>query len=416
MSLDNLGEFTNRGGEPPPSSPAGTAVAEPSAPVAEPPPVQNPTQDPARVQVTESKPDTFMADLVKSFEKATPPPQESTPPAEPVAAPEPSKTEPKVDTPEPAETDSYGLPKPPTNLTEKGQRNWTNFKTKAIEEIDKREKELKDLRSQLSARAKVDEEEVTKLRKDLADANKMLEQTAVERSPLFKEKILDQQESIRSRLSKIIEGTTLTPSDVERMIAGDMNSREDVLESHDLRTYRKSQIIDLLDKWDQVEADRTAMLANGRQSFEEQLRRKQTEDEARKAQFVRESEQHFENEMTTFAPQLEPYQRIEGNEKWNGIVDLLKTNARKIFSGNIDKQALAQTAILAPAAVVYQRFIVPELTKRIRDLEAQVGRMKGLAPTVTDRGPDTPTQPSLSSPNGDFVKTLVDRYRKEVGS
>jgi 2-succinyl-5-enolpyruvyl-6-hydroxy-3-cyclohexene-1-carboxylate synthase len=174
-------------------------------------------------------------------------------------------------------------------------------------------------------------------------------------------------------------------------------------------------VVDLLERWDEVEDQRNSILANGRQSYQEHVRKLQLEEEGRKAQFVRESTAMFEDAMTTLAPKIDPYQPIEGNQQWNESIPHLKQAARKIFNGEVDKKTLAEVAILAPAAVVYHRVIVPAAMKRIQELTAQIERMRGLSPTVSDRGGDTAQLPPKSA-TGDFVKELVDRFRKESGA
>jgi hypothetical protein len=420
MSIEGL-EMTTRGTE---SGGTATLPAPPTGPSqsgqesAPPPPVITPTPEP-KVEVTPSKPDTFMADLVKNFEKSVP--QEPEPPAKepPPASQKPPEPPKEVVPPPDAAKDEFGLPEPPKAFTESAKRHWKGIRDSAHQQIQQRENRIKDLERELSSHREAlttDQTDLGKVKEQLAQAQAIIEQTAIERSPVFKEKVLDQEEVVRTRLSKEVEGTSVTPNDVARLINGDTAAREEILEGHNLSAYRKAKVIDWLNAWDKVQDNKNSMLANGRQSREAYLRRQQEEADARKAQFMRESTQFFEDEMTTFAPTLEPYQRVEGDQSWNQAVDLIKTYARKIFNGNIEKKALAQAAIMAPAAAVYHKIIVPNLIARVRELEGQVNRMRGVSPTVADRGGDQTEPSSLSSPSGDFVKNLVERFRKESGT
>jgi hypothetical protein len=413
MSLEGL-EMTTRGAE---SGGTATLPEPPPAP-APPTPVITPTPEP-KVTVTPSQPDTFMADIVKSFEKSVPVEPEP-PPAKPTEAPQKPTETTKTEAP-PSDTtkDDFGLPTPPEGFSARGKSWWNGIRDKAHQEIRTRENRIKDLERELTTHREAlttDQTDLNKIKEELAQSRSIIEQTAIERSSMFKEKVLDQEEAVRTRLAKEVEGTSVTPNDVARLINGDTAAREEILEGHNLSAYRKAKVIDWLGNWDKIQEDKNALLANGRQSREEYLRRQKADEDARKAQFIRESTQSFEDEMTTFAPTLEPYQRIEGNQGWNQTVDLIKTYARKIFNGNVDRQALAQVAILAPAAAVYQKVIVPQLATRIRELEAQVDRMRGVSPGVADRGADRGEPSSLSSPSGDFVKNLVERFRKESGT
>jgi hypothetical protein len=419
MSLDNLGEFSNRGSD----TTQATVTAEPPAQTGTPPPAQTviqPAQEP-KPTVTEAKPDTFMSDIVTAFQKSIP--EEQPPVAEPAKPTEkpPGEPEKKSDgkSPEQVPEGRYGLPETPKNLSERGRQNWRNFEVSAISQIDAREKRIKELQGEIHAQKEaltVDQDEVGKLKGQLAEAHKVLEQTAIERSPMFKEKILDQQESIKGRLGKIAEGTSLSANDVNRLINGDLAAREEMLAAHPLSPMRQQQVVDLLERWDQVEEQRTSMLANGRQSYQEHVRKTQLEEEARKAQFVRESTAMFEDALTVLAPKMEPYQPIDGNQQWNDSIPVLKQHARKIFNGEVDKKVLAEVAILAPAAVVYQRVILPAAFARIQELTQQIERMRGVNPSITDRGGDSAMPTTVKTGSGDFVKDLVDRFRKEAGA
>jgi hypothetical protein len=167
-----------------------------------------------------------------------------------------------------------------------------------------------------------------------------------------------------------------------------------------------------------VSEERGRMLAHGKESLAEFVKQQQDIETARRAAWMAESVKIFEEQQTLCHPKLEPYQPIEGNEDWNKNVAVLKAAARRIYDGSVDRATLAQVAILAPAAIVYQQ-LFQGAQKRITQLEAQVKGLRGVAPTVRDRGADIPTpnspSPALSSPNGDFVKDLVGKFQNLTG-
>jgi type II secretory pathway component PulM len=76
---------------------------------------------------------------------------------------------------------------------------------------------------------------------------------------------------------------------------------------------------------------------------------------------------------------------------------------------------VAQAAILAPAAIAYQN-LLRNAYSQIEELKTQVAKLKGLQPEVRDTGADV-AQPGriLSSPNGDFVKDLVNKFQQSTG-
>jgi archaellum component FlaC len=330
----------------------------------------------------------------------------------------PTAEQPKPETPQAEKT--WRDQEPPANLTKNAKESWHSFKSKAQADVEARDARIKVLETDLSDAKKIvptSQAEIERLKAELAQAQAIVERVAVERSPLFKSKVTDQEDLIRARLAKIVEGTGVTAAEAQALMTGDLNAREAVLENRPLTTMRKSQIADLLNRWDQVQEERTRITSNGRESMTAFFAEQQRAEESRRAEFMRESVKIFEDQESLCTPKLEPYQRIEGNEDWNRNTVVLRQAARRIYDGSVDRATLAQVAILAPAAVVYQK-LFQGAQKRIADLEATVDKLRGVAPTVRDTRPDavTPgTPPPTSSPNGDFVKDLVNKFSKATG-
>jgi hypothetical protein len=419
MPLDTLGEFTGRDGPPSSEQPATPPAAAPNsqAPLPPPPAPNVVVSTPAQTAMPSSSSEDFMTAASKAFSREiaehppteTPPvPAQPTKPVAPEAAPAQAETH-------PGET----LPDAPVHWKEPSKKAWRELKGRAQEQLAQKEGQLKQLREELAAsKAQVKPElnaELDAARTSVQSLQSLVERIAIERSQIFKDKILEPEEAVKNRLAKVAEGTTLSSSDLAALLSGDLARREEVIEGHSISAYRKAQIIEALSSWDKTEAERERMLARGKQSFEEYTRDLQTQAESQRAQIVRESAKIFDDQLVTICPKLEPYNTIPGNDEWNRNVEVLKQNARKIYMGEVDRATLAQVALLAPAAYVYQKLFQAS-QKQIQELKAQVDTMRGVSPSVRDRGADQPTSvPPLSSSNGDFVKGLVDRFRKETG-
>jgi hypothetical protein len=338
------------------------------------------------------------------------------------AAAEPAKSEPSTPAPvaEPPKDKTWRDAEPPPHTTKKVQEDWRTFKEHANREIDAGQARIKALENELTEAKKAVptvQAETEQLRQQLSQAQSIVERVAIERSPLFKTKVTDQEDLVRARLGKVTEGTGLTEQDLNTLLTGNLSARENVLETKPITSFRKTQIIDLLSKWDDVAEERGRMLAHGKESLAEFVKQQQDAETARRAQFMAESVKIFEEQQVLCLPKLEVYQTIEGNNEWNQNVANLKAASRRIYDGSVDRATLAQVAILAPAAVVYQK-LFQGAQKRIGELEAQVKGLRGVAPSVRDRGGDIPTPaspPPLSSPNGDFVKDLVGKFQKLTG-
>ena len=419
--LDNLGIYTGRdpGGStaesvvstsPDPNAPPSVLAAPP--PPEPPPPPSPPHPPPAPPEPPKEPSSDLISDLSKAFAKdigEVPPPTEPRPGETPPPPAEPPKEK------------TWRDQEPPAHVTKKVQEDWRTFKAKAQADVDARDARIKVLETELNETKKAApnlQTELDQVKGQLTATNQIVERVALERSPLFKSKVIDQEELIRARLAKIIPGTGITDQEAANLLRGDLTTREGILENRPMTAMRRTQIVDLLGKWDEVAEERDRMLARGKESLTEFVKEQQAAEQSKRAQWMRESEKIFDDQEALCTPKLEPYQRIDGNEDWNKNTVNLRQMARRIYSGSVDRSTLAQVALLAPAAVVYQK-LFQSAQSRIQELEAQVAKMRGVTPTVRDRGADVPTPNSpaggLSSPNGDFVKSLVSKFQKETG-
>lgn len=379
------------------------------------------TQDPPAINpfvtpVIEPKPleepkeSSFMTDITKAFDKAVAKP-DGTPAAEtPDVEPSP---QPK----EPAKAEEPPADEPPAHFTPKAKDDWRKKNAEFRSEMKFKNDRIHELEGELKTGRKSLEEIRAQLEgatQGLAEKEARLERFDIEHSQLFRQKVTEPRDTVRGKLEKLVEGTPLADQ-VERLVGGDLRTREGILESSQLTSYRKGQVVDLLERWDSIDEDRKSLLANGKRSYEEFVQRQQENELARKAQFTREAQQIFEDQCVDLMPRMEAYTKTADDEKWNQGVDVLKSWARKIYSGDLDRKQLAEAAILAPSAIVYRNLFIGFRT-RCEELQGQINKMKGVQPTVRDSGIDrTPTPGTSRRAEGDFVASLVDRFNKEAG-
>jgi hypothetical protein len=342
----------------------------------------------AAVSPVEPGPD-LIGDLGKAFEKTIGPvPQ--TPPDRPTPVPDTPQQKTETAQPEQPKEKTWREAEPPPSLTKKAQEGWVAFRTKAVADVEARDSRIKALEEQLAAsknQAPQTEAEIGELRKRLMDAQGIVERVAVERSPLFKSKVIDQEELLKARLGKVLDGTGITPPEADAILRGNLNTRENILENRQMSAFRRQQIADLLSRWDQVAEERDRMTTRGRETLAEYLNEQQAAQESARAKFLRESAQVFEDQLALAVPKLEVYNRIEGNDAWNKSADALKTVARRLYDGNVSREMVAQAAILAPAAIAYQQ-LLRTAYGQIEELKGQVAKLRGVQPEVRDTGGD----------------------------
>jgi len=417
--LDDLGVYSGRG---PSSQTAEMTIS--TGPSQQPAPVQNDQTSSSGpqegVRPSDPGPD-LIGELGKAFNRTIgePPPHAPEPPKETIQpdARKPDDSKP-VQEPEKPKEKTWRDQEPPPSFAKKAQEDWRHFRQKAISDVEARESRIKELEQTIQnfqTAAPKNQEEINLLKKQLSDSEGVVERVAVERSPLFKSKVLDPEEQLRARMGKVLDGTGVSASEAETMLHGDLNTRERILEGRQMSAFRRQQIADLLSKWDNVAEERDRLTSRGRESLQQYLQEQQRQQETARAQFMREAEQVFENQFSLAKPKLEVYNHIEGNDAWNKNADALKTVAMRLYSGNVSREMVAQAAILAPAAVAYQN-LLKAAYGQIQELKGQLDKVRGVQPEVRDTGGDV-SQPGqiLSSPNGDFVKNLVSRFQKETG-
>src|SRR5882762_3166600 len=249
--LDNLGIYTGR-------EPAGSTVesvvstspdpnAPPSAPATTPPPSTTPAPPPSvATEPPKEQSSDLISDLSKAFAKdigEVPPPTEPRPGETPPPPAEPPKEK------------TWRDQEPPAHVTKKVQEDWRAFKAKAQADVDARDARIKGLETELNETKKAApnlQTELDQVKGQLTATNQIVERVALERSPLFKSKVIDQEEVIRARLAKIIPGTGITDQEAASLLRGDLTTREGILENRPMTAMRRTQIVDLLGKWDEV--------------------------------------------------------------------------------------------------------------------------------------------------------------------
>jgi hypothetical protein len=403
--LLGIGEYTGRESAPISQVAQSTITTAPEsapAPVAAQPPPTEAAPAPSHPPQAEPEKSDLIGDLSKAFAK--------TIGEVPAAQPPAPERKPEEKTWKDAE--------PPSTVTKRVAEDWRTFREKAKADLEFSQSRIKALEFELEESKKktpAHESQLAEARKQAQDAMGIIERVAIERSPLFKSKVLDQESLLKARLGQLLDGTGIHPSVAEQILQGDLGTRERAIESQAISAFRRQQIADTLSRWDNVQEDRAKMLDRGKETLQAYVREQQQTQESARAQWLKDAERIFEEQMTLAVPKLEVYNHIEGNDKWNQCCDSLKTVAKRIYSGNVPREMIAQAAILAPAAVAYQN-LLRAAYGQIEELRGTVAKLRGVQPEVRDTGGDI-TQPgqALSSPNGDFVKNLVERFRKDTG-
>jgi hypothetical protein len=252
-------EYTNRGASQTAertiqtSQPEGASAAQTPPPPSEAPPAPEP-------KPAETPPSSdLISDLAKQFSQTigeVPTPEAAAVPAieqkPPSQAPEPP----------PSVEKTWRDEEAPKSFAKKAQEDWKTFKSRATADVEKGEVRIRELEKEvatLKEQVTKAQPELEQARRELAEVSNVVERVQIERSPLFKAKILDNESLLKARLAKMLEGTGVTAAQAASLLGGSMTQREQLLESSTLGTFRKQQLAEIMGKWDQVQEERERM-------------------------------------------------------------------------------------------------------------------------------------------------------------
>jgi hypothetical protein len=244
--------------------------------------------------------------------------------------------------------------------------------------IKRIKQELADARAQLKqAQEKTSKQpeatpaEIAALRKELAERDAVLEETAYERSRAFQEKFAKPLEKAETSAKEFIGKATESKGVFERALAMDANERAEYLET-ELGPVKAATAMMKLDAIDGLRQSKAETLAN-REEISRSLASERQNGET--AQIL----QQFESQRESLAKRLSPL-RGEG-------ADAIWEQARSLITGDADQQTILAAA---PLAVLCPHYINLCKTQQaeIATLKARIAEDGGDRAKIQGRGAD----------------------------
>lgn len=254
--------------------------------------------------------------------------------------------------------------------------------------------QIKQLQEKQTAKV-ADPEEIAALRKELAERDQILDETAFERTKKFQEQFKAPIDKAAANAKKMITDFTDAKGVYEKAMALEGRERLDFLKEH--CEEGASAIFDRMARVDELTKDRDEVLKN-REEISKTLR---SERESREqSEFIKQ----FESKKTDIAKKLSVFRGENA--------DALFQQAKSLIDSTGDPDDVVSAAYLAVACPHYIQKVV-ELTKELAVYKARDKEANGDRPKINGRGGDTNghEQSSNFSPDGRIkpMKEIVGR-------
>lgn len=303
---------------------------------------------------------------------------------------------------------------PPANISQKASASFNLIKEQAKTfraERDAIRTELETLKKQP---AKSDDTalkaELETLRAQIAERDSVIEISAFERSPRYKEFTAREQQQMT--LAKgYLEGTETKPEVLDMAASVKGAQRLKILRDAGVDGETLAAILPHLSSIDTIQAQKGEALANQKvlaQQWESEQKAAQEQQTARQKA---EDDRVFATVGEQVSKSMAPYQKVEGNDAWNAQVDHLNAEAREFFDGKMPIERLAEIAYAGLAyKVEAKRSAI--LGERLKAAKAELAQLKAAQP---DAGSTTGTNTQVSTAGMTVDQMRAAEFERAMG-
>ena len=352
--------------------------------------------------------DAFKAAMTRSDQKQAKAP-------EPEKAPEPAKTAEPAKMSMDMPSEKKDLPKAPEAQPADDIPDGIKS-TKAAEAFRKikaeREalaKEVEQLRKSGDT-GKEYESKLKELQQERETLSERLRLLDIERHPDFVKKY-------ESKLSSVMDNIKSTVgSEGDRMVAllksPDSEYRnlqlDEIIEG--LSPAKRAKLGALIVRQEEIMSERNSEIELAKKDYDSVVSKYKKETDDNSAEALQRSESVW-NDISSNARALEVFETRDGDEEWNGEVNQRLSLARQIFNGENSEEDLAKAALWAASAPKYRELLYAQVEVNKR-LQAELTRIKGASPEMTNKTSDKVGKSSAPNPNSnDFIASVMKQIR-----
>ncbi len=263
---------------------------------------------------------------------------------------------------------------------------------KALEEVTRARAELEQLRAE-AAKTKPSDQlspELVKQMEDLkAEREQLLErlgQADYARTPEFESKFTVKEQQIATALTETVEAAGADKDLVSSLLHVGIKKRMEMLDNAEITPSAKSRIDALLVRYDEVQSDKVAELANWKSKSAARQQQQQAEQQARAAQEEKEYDTAFD-EISKELFETEPFRIIAGQDKWNAVAEKNRANARELLKGGLSAKAVVRGGIHAAG---YETLLgmFRKVQATAKSQAAEIAKLRGNSPLPASRAPN----------------------------
>lgn len=276
--------------------------------------------------------------------------------------------------------------------------------------IEALQKEITELRAkpaaagdstELQSELKAERERVQKLQQDF-------ERVAYTQSPKFARFGTDEKAELTAAKS-YLEGSEVNPAILDAAAGTTGSERMKILKGAGLDAETIAVLSPHLARIDAIRRERDGSLENWKQTSEQDQQRAKAQQEAQHAQRIAEEKKVFD-EVREQAKTMPAFTKVDGNDKWNALVEQNFKEAEDFFHG---KKTLAELAELGHRGVAQRttELINQELVKTVNEQNATIARLRAAQPSNGASG-----EHDAKKPAPDPVKDQTEHYKNSFNA
>lgn len=308
---------------------------------------------------------------------------------------------------------------PPSNLSKKGAADWVKLRDAAAKkatEIETLRKELELVKAQPVT--KPDEAtiaELTAAKERLSELEQNLERASFERSTKFQAFVTSEKANIDGAKSflegaKDADGVDIDASVIDRAAALTGVKRLEVLRKAGLDSETIAAVAPYLTAVDGINRQKAESLANHKQTAAQWEAQAQAQAEQVRAREKAEEDRVFKEVGLEVSSKFEPFQKVEGHEKWNAQVDSLNAEAEEFFNGNVPLKRLAEIARYGVGAkVIHSMF--HSTRAELKSAREEIAKLKAAQP---GGGEEAKKDPAAEAKMDPFERAAAE-FERQMG-
>lgn len=263
------------------------------------------------------------------------------------------------------------------------------FQRKANELEAANKKAMEEFQAKLQASA--NPKELEELRQKVSELDQQLEKRALLDHPRFKAAFDNKIDALVDYAKKYApqEKAAEIAILLRQKDSPERNSKiDEIAESIDA-SLNKTKFLNIINDLDKIAAEREEKVAEWKENkrlLDEQEakdRAKQTEQlgqiQRKTAEQLNAAWNETAQRLTSKEAELEWYQKIEGNEKWNKEVEERLRNVRTLAEGEMPPDKLYELSALALSAPMFRRMFLEERARTMK-LNGEIAALRGVQP------------------------------------